>query len=112
MEQLGTYIKGARKNQRLTLRDVQARTGISNPYLSQLENGKIRKPSPEILHKLAECYGVEYEHLLELSGHPMPKGRISAQPMRRTSSKLGDLTEEEEEKLAEYLQFLRSRNSE
>jgi transcriptional regulator with XRE-family HTH domain len=109
MEQLAAYLKKARKDKGLTLRAVQQETGVSNPYLSQLENGKIRKPSPSVLHKLADCYGVSYELLLQLGGHPTPKRQNPPQPFHRIGTRLEDLTEEEEEKLTEYLEFLRTR---
>lgn len=48
----------------LTLREVQDATGISNAYLSQLECGKIKKPSATFLYKLAKLYSVDFERLL------------------------------------------------
>lgn len=40
----------------LTLREVESMTGISNAYLSQLENGKIKKPSFDVVQKLNNVY--------------------------------------------------------
>lgn len=48
--------KTARFNARLTLREVQKATGISNAYLSQLENGLIKKPSHDTVQKLTAFY--------------------------------------------------------
>ena len=45
METLGKTLKNTRENVSLTLRDVEIATGISNAYLSQLENEKIKKTS-------------------------------------------------------------------
>ena len=42
METLGRVLKSAREKLNKTLRDVEESTGISNPYLSQLENDKIK----------------------------------------------------------------------
>ena len=110
MEELGTILKRERKRFGLTLRDVQEKTSISNAYLSQLENGKIKKPSPKMLIELARCYEMPYEKLMLAAGHPVPdnpdrKGSVRS----RFSSSFADLSEDEEEKLKEYLQFLRSR---
>jgi hypothetical protein len=44
-----------------------------------------------------------------LSGHPTPKRQNPPQPFHRIGTRLEDLTEEEEEKLTEYLEFLRTR---
>lgn len=48
--------KEARKKSKLTLRQVEEITGISNAYLSQLENGKIKKPSYDVVQKLNDVY--------------------------------------------------------
>ena len=110
---LGPTLKQVRKERGLTLRAVEEKTGISNAYLSQLENQKISAPSPRILHKLADCYGVSYEHLMELAGYPSPVKSIiegkKLQPAFRLGSSFQELTREERERVLEYVQFLRSR---
>jgi transcriptional regulator with XRE-family HTH domain len=109
MRNLGEHLKTARNRLGLTLREVQRKTGLSNPYLSQLENGRIKRPSPSALHKLSECYRLPYDRLLRLAGHPAPDPVSEPRPSSRIGTALTELTEEEEKKLAEYLEFLRSR---
>lgn len=41
----------------VTLRQVEAATGLSNAYLSQLETGKVKSPSVAVASKLAAYYG-------------------------------------------------------
>jgi transcriptional regulator with XRE-family HTH domain len=108
---LGQYLKQQRKRKNITLREVEKRTGISNAYLSQLENNKIFNPSPSVLYKLAEYYQISYEYLMKLAGYPIPEIDIKNKKIQfyRLSRIINDLTPEEEEKLIEYLQFLRSR---
>lgn len=67
--ELGQYLKNLRKSKNITLREAAKRSGVSHPYLSQLENGKNDKPSPEVLKKLAETYDRKYEVLLEIAGY-------------------------------------------
>ena len=43
-------------------------TGISDPYLSNIETGS-RKPGPRVLKKLASLYGVSAHELLSRAGH-------------------------------------------
>lgn len=45
-----------RKAKGLTLRKLEEITGISNAYLSQLENGKIKSPSYNTVKKLYDLY--------------------------------------------------------
>src|SRR5665213_1796305 len=71
---LGAYLKSLRNGRGLSLRDVEAATNkeVCNAYLSQLETGKIGKPSPNILHALAELYGVSYQKGMERAGYIAP----------------------------------------
>lgn len=112
-ETLGIYLKNVRQAKRLTLREVEAATDISNSYLSQIENNKIKKPSPHFLYKLAEVYGISYELLMEKVGYIVRGRDTTAQRQKAASALLSidDLTSEEEEALLEYLAFLRSRTT-
>src|SRR6266568_6381035 len=66
---LGAGLRTARELRKLSLREVEEATGVSNAYLSQLENDKIKKPSPHFLHKLAALYDIGYELLMECAGY-------------------------------------------
>jgi len=107
-ESLAAIFRESRDRLGMTLREVEAKTGISNAYLSQLESGKIKEPSPKTLHKLCELYGCSYSLALELAGYPVPtdqKFPVAA----RFAARIGKTTPDEETALVEYLQFLRSR---
>jgi transcriptional regulator with XRE-family HTH domain len=110
---LGQYLASIRGDRRMTLRDVEEATKkeVSNAYLSQIENDRIQKPSPHILHALAELYGIDTLKLMEIAGY------ITASGVRGSSERHGrvatfaehNLTPDEEAALVEYLQFIRSR---
>jgi transcriptional regulator with XRE-family HTH domain len=111
--ELGALLCDLRTAKGLSLREVEdaADKAISNAYLSQLENGKIRKPSPNVLYSLAEVYAVPYDTLMEKAGYLLPKENGSGQRKRLAAFAIDDLTAEEEEELLKYLAFLRSRTS-
>lgn len=50
--------KSRRKKAGLSLREVEKQTGISNAYISQIENGRIpiRQVTLGIIEKLHSCY--------------------------------------------------------
>lgn len=98
-----------REDKELTLRSVENSTGISNAYLSQLEGDKIKQPSPVVLHKLGELYGVSYATLLDLAGYPVPGADNSTSKQSSLASRIGHVTNDEEDALVEYLEFLRTR---
>jgi transcriptional regulator with XRE-family HTH domain len=97
----------------LSLREVEEATGkaVSNAYLSQLENGKIKKPSPRVLHSLAEVYVVPYEALMEKAGYLLTSENGGGKRKRLAAFAIDDLTAEEEGELLKYLAFLRFRGS-
>lgn len=66
---LQTILKQARQVKGVSLREVEKATEISNAYLSQLEGGTAKEPSPRILHKLAGYYGISYSSLMAAAGY-------------------------------------------
>jgi len=110
---LGQYLGSIRIARNLTLRAVERATQreVSNAYLSQLEHGFIKKPSPNILYSLAEVYEVPYETLMEKAGYLTRKAEQKCEQKRKSILALDNtsLTREEEEKLLLYLAFLRFR---
>ncbi|WP_176087343.1 helix-turn-helix domain-containing protein [Virgibacillus dokdonensis] len=73
MSQLGEFLKELRGNK--SIREVAKGIGISHTYLSTLEKGydprtkKERKPTFEVLSKLAKYYNVSSETLMHKAGY-------------------------------------------
>jgi transcriptional regulator with XRE-family HTH domain len=111
---LGQYLASIRVDRRLSQREVERATGkvVSNAYLSQIETDQIKRPSPNILHSLAELYAISYEDLMERAGFVVPtRSRRSEQERHgRAATFAGhNLTNEEEAELVKYLGYLRSK---
>jgi len=107
---LGQYLRSLRDVSGFTLREAEEKSGISNAFISQVESGKVKHPSPAMLYKLANLYGVPYEILMERAGYPVPQnvkeiGNNAPAVFRR----LGNITNEEEQALLDYLSFIRNR---
>ena len=106
---LGNFLASVRTNRALTLRDVERTSGVSNAYLSQVERGRIKHPSPNVLHALAGCYGISYGLLMERAGYPVPESGGDAGGLEGLAARLGSVTPAEEDALADYLSFIRRR---
>lgn len=107
-------LKELRSSKGLSLRKVEKKIGISNAYLSQLENGKISQPSPHILHKLSEVYNTSYNGLMKLAGYIKSEEgeKVKENTMADIAfSAIEDLTLEEKEAVIDYIKFLRSKRS-
>jgi transcriptional regulator with XRE-family HTH domain len=64
---LGEFIASQRRAAQLSLRQLAEQTGISNPYLSQIERG-LRRPSAEVLQQLSKALRVSAETLYVRAG--------------------------------------------
>ena len=62
-------IKTLRKKLGWSQEFLAEKTGVSAPYITQIEAGK-RTPSLDIVEKLAIALGVEYKNLFEIDASP------------------------------------------
>lgn len=87
---LGDHLREQREAAHLSLRQLSALAGVSNPYLSQIERG-LKRPSAEILQALAKGLQVSAESLYVRAGFldnevgegvPMPgvRAAVAADP--------------------------------
>lgn len=69
---LGDYLREQRLTKKLSVRQLSALAGISNPYLSQIERG-VKRPSAEILQQIARGLSISAESLYVQAGLLDPK---------------------------------------
>ncbi len=77
LERLGRVIREQRTLAELSLRDLAARTNVSNPYLSQLERG-LHEPSVRVVKAIAKALNMSAEALMVQAG--MLDGPTDADP--------------------------------
>jgi len=61
---LGSKVRNLRRNKHYTLQDVAAKTGLSKPFLSQIENNHVVPPVATLL-KLARAFNVGLAHFFQ-----------------------------------------------
>lgn len=113
MSSLGEELKRLRAIKQASLRDVEDEIGISNAYLSQLERGEAKQPSPHWLYKLAMYYNVPYESFMTLAGY-IDEQKIAAGTKRPLSSlerllMSAHLNRDEENEVIKYVEFVTSK---
>lgn len=64
---IGSFIRAQRESAQVSLRQLATLTGVSNPYLSQIERG-LRKPSAEVLSQIAKGLRMSSEALYVRAG--------------------------------------------
>jgi transcriptional regulator with XRE-family HTH domain len=67
LERLGRIIRDQRTAAEMSLRELAARTNVSNPYLSQLERG-LHAPSVRVLKAIATALNMSAEALMVQAG--------------------------------------------
>lgn len=105
--ELSSELKRLRDSRRLTLRELSEQTGVSNAYLNQLENDRIKEPSPNIIAKLSQFYGVSYQRLMKLAGYIVPGSKDNSS--ERHIEGLKDLSSDDIEQVRDFVDFLRSK---
>jgi transcriptional regulator with XRE-family HTH domain len=100
---LGHLLRSARAHRRLTLREVEAATGIPNPHLSQIERGVIRRPDQQIVWKLSRLYHLDFALIWQwMEGEGDAKNARFAAAL----NVLNDLSDADLERATEYLERL------
>jgi transcriptional regulator with XRE-family HTH domain len=107
-----TVLKQAREVRGLSAVGLAREAGISAAYLSRLENGAVKRPSPHVLLQLSEVLAVPYAELMRLSGYRVPgdsEDRTAAAADAVGAALFADVTEDERDELLEYLAWYRAR---
>ena len=91
--------------ERLSLREVERRTGVKSGHLSQIETGTIAKPELSILWELAAAYGADFDQLAALAGYT-GRGDTSARQRQRMTVALRAMRELSAAEQSEALRFM------
>lgn len=112
LKTLSEMLKEARLAQGWSLREAERRTGVHNAHLSQIEQGSIARPDPNILYALATAYSLNYERLLRLAGHIKPgaSGRRRSPYGAVAWKTLTELTNDEQRQVVEFMAELQRRS--
>jgi transcriptional regulator with XRE-family HTH domain len=105
----GGVLRRAREVRGLSAVDAARAAGISAAYLSKLEGDAVKKPSPVVLHQLAEALAVPYADLMRLSGYRVPGESTSDAATTVGTALFNNLTDDERDELLEYLAWYRAR---
>jgi transcriptional regulator with XRE-family HTH domain len=104
---IGEYIRQQRASARISVRQLAKLTGVSNPYLSQIERG-LRRPSAEILQQIAKGLRISAEALYVQAGIlDAPEGGPVPDAIRAAT----ELTERQKQVLLDVYQTFRSANA-
>jgi transcriptional regulator with XRE-family HTH domain len=106
---IGSLLRQARELRGRSSADIARNAGISPAYLNRLENDAVRRPSPDVLHRLSDVLDVPYVELMASVGYPVPGLDESPDPARLGAALFADLSDDERDELLEYLAWYRSR---
>ena len=104
---VGAYIRDQRRKAQLSLRKLAERSGVSNPYLSQIERG-LRQPSAKILKGIATALEVSAESLFTQAGILDGGPEDDRSGVLRSIFRDPELTEGQRRELAEQYERFRA----
>lgn len=105
---LGDHLREQRVGAQMSLRQLAALTGVSNPYLSQIERG-LRRPSAEVLNQIAKALRISAEQLYLQAGIVSP-GPTTAGSVELAVLADPDLTERQKQSLLDVYQSFLAQN--
>ena len=107
LAELGEFIKNQREIASLSVRRLADMSGVSNPYLSQIDRG-LRRPSAEVLQQLAKALKISVETLYVRAGFLADDGTDAVPSVREAIGRDPLLTAEQKHALLNvYESYLR-----
>uniref|UniRef100_UPI003D816C56 helix-turn-helix domain-containing protein n=1 Tax=Bacillus siamensis TaxID=659243 RepID=UPI003D816C56 len=111
--ELSTYLKAKRRQNNMTQTELANRTGLTSAYISQIENGKRKKPSPAVIKKLAKILSIpniEVMRLLEFIAEETDESRNVQEPTKNLQLfDITGLSEKDVEHIQEQIDLLKIR---
>lgn len=95
---VGERIKERRKDKKISAAELARRAGISKGYLSEIESGRIDRPSAEVLYELATALGTTIADLLQKEVRPASQ---QIPPSLRSFADKANIPEEDVRMLAQ-----------
>lgn len=103
---LGEVIRQARERRNISVRRLSAELHMHQSYISRVEAGVFKQPSPEKLQRIAEHLDLDYNDLCALAGYQAP-GLPGFLPYLRTKY---DMTDEDARNLSNHFNRLRKQH--
>lgn len=111
-EAVGAAVRRLRGERGWPLRELGKVSGISVPYLSEIERGR-KEPSAAMLAQLAGAFALSFAELLVEIAETLDlaiERRLEASPHRELLGQIETLDEADLAELARYLNYLRWRH--
>jgi transcriptional regulator with XRE-family HTH domain len=89
---IGEYIRRAREQKGISGRRLAATINMHHGYLARLEAGDYKRPSPEILERIAAALNLPYDDLFAITGQHAPSGLPGFVPYIRAKYEVDDET--------------------
>lgn len=104
----GNYLRNKREEKGISIRKLSIYSGVSNCYISQIESGKRKAPSPKVMKKLAIPLGLTLEEMYRAANylgnnHKRKNKATRLDSSRRREEKLPQKAQKVLEEFREYI---------
>ncbi len=113
---LGRTIRAQREEMGLSQARLAVAAGLSQGYLSQIENGEVSNPSAAVLFRLAQALHVDPRDLLQAAGYRQEPASTNGERLETPVDPdllrfLSRLSREQQKALLRFLQELEERDA-
>lgn len=78
----GTFLRSVRKEKNMTIVELAKKLSVSQPFISNLENGKKGIPKPDTLRKFSDALDIPYVVLMKEAGYVNNDGAVEVDSFR------------------------------
>ncbi len=111
---LGSRIRELRAERHLTQIELAKKAGLSPSYISKLEADRYRRPSADVLLRLASALNVVVEELYRAAGYPVPADEIppTDPELALYLSRIGKLSSHDQKIIKDVIRSMLERHGE
>lgn len=85
--EIGPFIKRCRKKEKLSGIELSKEIGVSSAYISQIETGRIKLPSQNIMIKLARHLNIPMQKMMQITGYSLEDSVIEEETAKQREIK-------------------------
>jgi len=105
-QQLAALVRKLRLEAGLSIKDLEASSGVSRAGISRIERGEKKLPTPGTLNRLAEGLGIDASELFQAAGYTTSGAEALPALSPYLRAKYGHLPAAARQELADYLERL------
>lgn len=86
-KEIGLFIRKYRKKEKMSGIELSKEIGLTSGYISQIETGKIKLPSKNIMIKLARHLNIPFQKMMQITGYSLDEVEVEEETAKQKEIK-------------------------